>query len=163
MVHSQLLKRIYLFQYCSPDHAYFIVLPQQSSLVCLYGSKLLHLLGNMGKYTSAARLIGGINSSNIALPGRTILEVYFFLIKNVCIMTKVRIHSEIQPEPSGNPSGSALRNSLVLRLYFTVCPSSRHNTDTVILPSPRLFGDCGNTLQITFFCWGLVYCLTWLG
>ena len=32
--------------------------------------------------------------------------------------------------------GSALRISLVLRLYFTVYPSSRHNTNTILwLPS----------------------------
>ena len=41
------------------------------------------------------------------------------------------MYCEIQPEPSGNPSGSALGISLGLRLYFTVYPSSHHNTDTV--------------------------------
>ena len=46
-------------------------------------------------------------------------------------MTQVGINGEIWLEPSGNPSGSALGISLVLRLYFTVYPSSRHNTDTV--------------------------------
>ena len=46
-------------------------------------------------------------------------------------MNRVGIYSEIKPEPSGNPSGSALGISLWLILYFTVHPSSRHNTDTV--------------------------------
>ena len=52
------------------------------------------------------------------------------LNENVCIVTQVGIYCEIQPEPLGNPSGSALGISLGLRLYFTVYPSSRHNTDT---------------------------------
>ena len=34
------------------------------------------------------------------------------------------------PEPLENPSGSALEFFLGLRLYFTVYPFSRHNTDT---------------------------------
>ena len=46
---------------------------------------------------------------------------------NVNVCTPVGIYYEIQPEPSGNPSGSALG----LRLYFTVYLSSCHNTDTV--------------------------------
>ena len=46
-------------------------------------------------------------------------------------MIQVGIYGEKLPEPSGNPSGSALGISLVLRLYFSVYPSSRHNTDTV--------------------------------
>ena len=33
--------------------------------------------------------------------------------------------------PEGNPLGSALAIFLSLRLYFTVYPSSHHNTDTV--------------------------------
>ena len=40
-------------------------------------------------------------------------------------MTQVEMYDEIQREPSGNPWGSALGNSLVLRLCFTVYPSSR--------------------------------------
>ena len=47
------------------------------------------------------------------------------------IMTQVRIHGGIQPEPSVNPLGSALRISLVLRVYLIVYPSSHYNTDTV--------------------------------
>ena len=63
---------ILLFQYCSLDHVYFLVLPQQSSLLGLYGPVVLHLLGNKGKYTPAARPIWRINSSNnIVLPGKT--------------------------------------------------------------------------------------------
>ena len=46
-------------------------------------------------------------------------------------MTQVGIYDKIKLEPSGNPLGSALMISLVLRLYFTVYPTSRHNTDTV--------------------------------
>ena len=57
--------------YCSLDHVYFLALPQQSSLLGLYGPILLHLLGNTGKYTPAARPIRRINSSNMVLPGRT--------------------------------------------------------------------------------------------
>ena len=49
----------------------------------------------------------------------------------VCIKTQVRIYGDTEPEPSGNPLGSALGISLVLGLYFIVYPSSRHNTDTV--------------------------------
>ena len=48
-------------------------------------------------------------------------------------MTQVGIYGEIEPEPSRNPSGYALGISLVLRLYSTVYPSSRHNTDTVLV------------------------------
>ena len=79
----------------------------------------------------AARPIRRINPSNIALPGRTILEVQHLDIENVCILTQVGIYGEINPEPSGNSLGAALRISLLLRLYFTVHPSSRHNTNTV--------------------------------
>ena len=53
-------------------------------------------------------------------------------MENVCIMTKVGIYSEHYPEPSGKPLGSALGISIVLRLYFTVYASSRHNTDTIL-------------------------------
>ena len=60
---------ILLFQYCSLDHVYFLVLPQQSSLLGLYRPVLLHLLGNTGKYTPAAGPIRRINSSKIVLPG----------------------------------------------------------------------------------------------
>ena len=62
---------ILLFQYYSFDHVYFLVLPQQSSLLGLYGPVLLHLLGDTGKCTPAARPLRRINSSNIVLPGRT--------------------------------------------------------------------------------------------
>ena len=39
------------FKYCSPNHVFFLVLPQQSSLLGLYGPELLHLLGLTGKYS----------------------------------------------------------------------------------------------------------------
>ena len=42
---------IYLFQYCSNDHVYFLVLPQKSFLLGLYKPILHHLLGNTGKYS----------------------------------------------------------------------------------------------------------------
>ena len=51
-------------------------------------------------------------------------------------MIQVGIRGEIKPEPSGNPSDSALRISLLLRLYITAYPSSRHNTDTVLQGKP---------------------------
>ena len=53
------------------------------------------------------------------------------VIENDCIVTQVGVYNEILPEPSGNPSGSALKISLRLRQYFIVYPSSRHNTVTV--------------------------------
>ena len=53
------------------------------------------------------------------------------VIESVCIVTQVGIYREIYPEPSGNHSGFALGISFGLRLYFTLYPSSRHNTDTV--------------------------------
>ena len=84
----------------------------------------------------AARPIRKINTSNIALPGKTILEVYLLEIENVCIMTQVRIYGEIQTEPSGISTGSDLRISLVLRLYFTVYPFSCHNTNTLFRDNP---------------------------
>ena len=45
-------------------------------------------------------------------------------------MTRVGVYDEILPEPSGNPSGSALGISFGLKQYFIVYPSSRHNTVT---------------------------------
>ena len=54
-----------------------------------------------------------------------------FIIKNVCILTRVRKYDERKPEFLGNPLGFALGISLGLRLYFMVYPSSCHNTDTV--------------------------------
>ena len=110
---------------------YFLVLPQQSSVLGLYGTVLLHLLVNTGKYSPSCQNNTVINSSNIALPGRTILEELLLEIENVCIMTQVRMYSEIYPELSGNPMASALWISLVLTLYFTVYPSSCQNTDKV--------------------------------
>ena len=94
----------------------------------------MYVQGNRGKYTPAARPIQRINSSNIALPVKTILKVKLLEIENVCNMTQVGVYGEIWPEPSGNPLGSAHGISLVLRLYFTVHPSSCHNTDTVLIP-----------------------------
>ena len=46
------------------------------------------------------------------------------VIENDCIVTWSGVYDEILPEPSGNPSGSALGR----RQYFIVYPSSRHNT-----------------------------------
>ena len=50
------------------------------------------------------------------------------VIENDCIVTSVRVYNEISPEPSENPTVSALGISLGLRQYFIVYPSSRHNT-----------------------------------
>ena len=80
----------------------------------------------------AARAIQRINFSNIALPGRSILE-----IENVCIMTQVGIYNKIfKPDPSENPLASALWISLVLRLYLIVYSSSCHNSDTISVCVP---------------------------
>ena len=68
-------------------------------------------------------------------------QVHCLLNENVCIVTRVRIYCEILPEPSGNPLGSALGISLGLRLYFTVYPSSRHNTVTVQNKEPLVCQD----------------------
>ena len=57
-------------------------------------------------------------------------NTFFFLINIVCIMTQVGIHGEIQPEPSENPLHSALKISIILRVYFTLYPSCYHNTYT---------------------------------
>ena len=70
----------------------------------------------------AVGAIRRINSSNIS----------GIVIENVCSLTKVRIYSEIKPEPSGNPLGFAFGISFGLRLYFTEYPSSCHITDTVL-------------------------------
>ena len=77
----------------------------------------------------AARAIQRINSYNIALQEWAILESLFLEIKNVFIMTLVGIYRKIYPEPSENPLDSSLGISVVLMLYFTVYPSSCHNTD----------------------------------
>ena len=81
---------------------------------------LLHLLGNTGKYTPAARPIQRINFSNIALPGNwkcLYLDSSWDMQWNIAW-------------PFRNPLGSTLGITLVLRLYFTVYPFSRHNKDT---------------------------------
>ena len=122
---------ILLFQYCSLDHVYFLVLPQQSSLLGLYGPILFHLLGNTGKYTLAARTIRRINSSNIALTGRTYLKYNFQKLRVSVLRLKSGYTVKYSLSPLGNPSGSALGISLGLRLYFTVYPSFCHNTDTL--------------------------------
>ena len=46
-------------------------------------------------------------------------------------MTRVVIYVEIKPEPFEVLSGAALGNSLGLRLYSTVYPSSCFDTDTI--------------------------------
>ena len=133
--HSQLLKRIIL-KFNSSSIA----------LLTMYISQCCHNRVLYWVYTNpycfiywaiweniapAARAKWKINSFNIALTGRTVLKVKLLIIEDVCIMTQVRIYGAIQPEPSGNPSGSAPGISFVLRLYFTVYPSSRPNTDTI--------------------------------
>ena len=137
MQHSQLLKRIILKLNSS-----------SIALLTMYISQCCHnrvlswvytdpycftYWATQGNIAPAAGPIQRINSCNIALPGRTILEVQLLEIEKVCIMTQVRIHGEIQPEPLGNPSGSTLGISHLLRLYFTVYPSTHHNRDTRLL------------------------------
>ena len=107
---------IFVFQYCSADHVYFLGLPQKSSL-----------LGNKGKYTPVARQILRILFKYCSTR-KDIMEY-----ENVCIMTQVGIYGEIQPDPSGNPLCSNIWISLVLKLQFTVYPSSCHNTDTIYI------------------------------
>ena len=53
------------------------------------GGQILESIG------AAARVIRNINSSNIAQLGRTILDVSFLEIDNICIMTQVGINGEI--------------------------------------------------------------------
>ena len=53
---------------------------------------------------------------------------------NVRIRTQVGIYGKLRTEPSGLPSDCALGQSLGLRPYFTVYPSSRPNTDTKCPP-----------------------------
>ena len=77
------------------------MLPQQSSLLGLYGPVLLHLLGNMGNIAPAAGPIRRINSSNIALPGRIILSVLW--LKSGYTVKYSLSHWEI---PWAPPSGS---------------------------------------------------------
>ena len=83
-------------------------------------------------------------------------------------MTEVGIYGEMKPEPSRNPSGSALGISLVPRLYFTVYPSSCHNKNTVVahllqyhwlqsvvfayVPTLWAVELFGNTLAVIFVC-----------
>ena len=71
---------------------YFLVLPQQNSLLVLYGSVLLPQLENIAPAASPILII---NSSNIFLPRRTILEVKRFDIENVFIMIQVGMYGEI--------------------------------------------------------------------
>ena len=49
----------------------------------------------MKNINPAAIAIQKINFTNIAQPGKTILDVSFLEIDNVCIMTLVRIYGEI--------------------------------------------------------------------
>ena len=83
---------INLFEYCSPDHVYFLVLPQQSSPTDPY---CFIYWATRDTLAPAARPIHKINSSNIALPGRTILDLKLLEIENVCIMTQLWIYGEI--------------------------------------------------------------------
>ena len=72
----------------------------------------------------AARAIRKIKSSNIAQTGKTILEVSFLEIDNICSMT----------ESMKKTLGSALGIFIMLRQYFSVYPSSCHTTDTLLRP-----------------------------
>ena len=74
---------------------YFLVLPQQSSLLNLYGPVLFRIPSNTGKIAPAARALRRIHSFGIVLLGTLILRDDFFEIDNVCIMTQVGIYSKI--------------------------------------------------------------------
>ena len=110
---------------------YFLVLPQQSTLLGLYRPVLLCLLGNTGKYSFSPQGIRSIYSLSIDLLGKPLLELSNLDTYNVFIMTRVVIYVEIKPEPFEVLSGAALGNSLRLRLYLTVNPSSCFDTDTI--------------------------------
>ena len=110
---------------------YFLVLQSQSPQLGLYGS--VYPLGAIrvrigppqeAQYGKILGLLsrGGPNTKKYSLVEE---------IENDCIVTRVGVYDKISPEPSGNPSGSALGISLGLRRYFIVYPSSRHNTVTV--------------------------------
>ena len=73
----------------------------------------------------AARAIRKKNFSNIGQTEWTILIVWFLEINKVCIMIQVR---NIQWN-----TDRALRKSHEFKLYFTLYPSSCHNTDTVCI------------------------------
>ena len=115
-----------LFQYCSSGHVYFLVLPQQSSLLGLQGPVLPHLLGTTGKCSPSCQ----INTRNQLFQYCPIRKDNTRSITYNYIRTQVGIYGEFQHKPSENPSGSAHGISFMLRVYFTVYPSSRHNTDT---------------------------------
>ena len=88
---------------------YFLVLPQQSSLLGLYRPVLLHLLGNKGKCSPSFQTNTENQLFQYCPPG---MDNIGGIIKNICIMTQVRKYGEIQPELSGNhlapPSGFPL-------------------------------------------------------
>ena len=122
---------IKLFQYCSPKHVYFLVLPQQSSLLGLYGPVLHHLLGNMGKYSPSCQT----NAENQLIqycPTRKDSTGSINFRNWECLYyDSSRYRRWYIAWALENTSCSALGISLVLRLYFTVYPSSCQNTDTV--------------------------------
>ena len=134
-LHSQFLKRIILkfnssSKYCSSGHIYFLLLPQQSSLLGLYGPVLLHLLGNTGIYTPSCQT----NTENQLFqycPTRKDNTGSIASRNWECLYYDSSL--DIQWNLA-----SALRKSLGLRprdfpraqAIFTVYPSSRHNTDT---------------------------------
>ena len=106
---------------------YFLVLKQQSSLLGLYGPVLLRLLGNTGKYSPSCQT----NTENQ-------LFQYCPTRKDNTGSITFRNWECLYYDSSWDIRWNiawALGKSLVLRLYFTVYPSSRHNTDTISLTS----------------------------
>ena len=92
---------------------YFLVLQQESSLLGLYGPVLIHLLGNTRKYSPSCQTNTENQLFQYCPTRKDSTDSILLEIKNVCIMTQVRIYGDIQPKPLGNPLGSALGISLV--------------------------------------------------
>ena len=76
---------------------------------------------NIAAYTAYTEATNSTGTAESTLAATAVTATY------ICIVTQVKIYFEIKPDRSGNLSGSALGH----RLYFTVYPSSCHNTDSV--------------------------------
>ena len=91
---------------------YFLVLPQQSSLLALYGPVLLHLLGNIGKYSPSCQT----NTENQILqycPTKKDNNGRITFINWECL------YYDSSQDIRWNRAW-ALGKSFVLRLYFTL-------------------------------------------
>ena len=74
---------------------YYLVLPQQSSLLGLYGPVLLHLLSNTGKYSPSCQTNTVNQLFQYCPTGKDKTGCKLLEIENVCIMTQVKIYGEI--------------------------------------------------------------------